>query len=275
MAERSDHQGIGDADPLAERLAQVEAERDALAAALVAARATNAASAENEQLRNAFFAMASHELRTPLQTIALQIDVLVTRVSGTADEVPTEWLTGRLVRAQRAVAAMRRLVDGLLNISEISSGHLELHKSRVDLGELAGDVIASMRDALTWAGCRWEVEIDAPAQGHWDRLRLEVVLRNLLTNAMKYASGEPVVVRVGREGDRATLSVADQGPGIPREAHERIFDRFERISGTSKVPGFGLGLWIVRTIVLAHGGEVRVESAPGQGAKFTVLLPTV
>ena len=274
MPERSD-KGIGDADPLAERLAHVEAERDALVTALAAARAANDASAGDERLRNAFFAMASHELRTPLQTIAMQIDVLVTRVSDTADEVPTEWLAGRLVRAQRAVAEMRRLVDGLLNISEISSGHLELHPSRVDLGELAEDVIASMRDALTWAGCRWDVEIDEPVQGHWDRLRLEVVLHNLLTNAMKYASGGPIIVRVGRDGDFAALSVADRGPGIPLEAQERIFDRFERVSGTSKVPGFGLGLWIVRTIVQAHGGEVRLQSAPGQGATFTVLLPTV
>ncbi len=277
MAERSDMgaDDVSGADALAERLAHVEAERDALAVALAAARASNEASAGDELLRNAFFAMASHELRTPIQTIALQIEVLLTRVGGTADEVPTEWLADRLVRVRRAVDAMRHLVDGLLNTSEISSGHLELHPSQDDLGELAEGVVANMRDALTWAGCRCDVETSEPALGQWDRLRLEVVLHNLLTNAMKYASGEPIFVRVGRDGDRAALSVSDQGPGIPREDHGRIFDRFERVSATSKVPGFGLGLWIVRLIMLAHGGEVRVQSAPGQGATFTVLLPAV
>ncbi len=109
--------------------------------------------------------------------------------------------------------------------------------------------------------------------GPWDRLRLEQVAGNLLSNAIKYGPGQPVEVRVHRDGRRGILAVADRGIGVAPEEQQRIFDRFERAVTARHFGGLGLGLWIAREIVTRLGGSVRVESQPGQGATFTVELP--
>jgi signal transduction histidine kinase len=246
-------------------------ERDALRRELVAARGATAP--PDDGLRHAFFAMASHELRTPLQSLALNLAVMLTRVRGTADEIPAAWILGRLERTQRLVDRMRRLVDGLLNVSELASGRLRLQPERIELGVLARRVVQTASDALAWAGTRCDVVVDEPAEGDWDRLRVELVLENLLANAMKYAPGKPITVRVGRAGAFATLAVKDRGEGITPEDRARIFERFERGAGAERVGGFGLGLWIARSIADAHGGAIHLDSTPGEGATFTLLLP--
>jgi signal transduction histidine kinase len=220
-----------------------------------------------------FFAMASHELRTPLQALGLNLTMLRERVANSADEVPKAWLADRLERTQRLVHQMERLVEGLLNVSEISAGRFALALEEADLSELAHAVVARAADRLRWSGCHCTVDAPAPVRARVDRLRVELVLENLLANAMKYAHGSPIAVRVAAEGARAVLAVADGGPGIAPEAQARIFERFERGPGAGSVAGFGLGLWIVRTVVEAHGGAAAVESAPGAGATFTVTLP--
>ncbi len=260
-------------DDLVARLRRAESERDTLAAQLGAVRAA-AEGRPGDALRNAFFAAASHELRTPLQSIALQLALLIRRVHDTADEVPREWLLDRLDRSQQTVKQMQRLIEGLLNLSELAEGRMALRRAEVDLGALAENVVRAAHEALAWAGCACDVVVEEQVSGTWDPLRLEIVLHNLLSNAMKYAPGCPIEVRVGMERRRAALSVADRGPGIPLEDQPRVFERFQRMAGPTGVSGFGLGLWIVRAIVQAHGGEVRLRSAPGNGSTFTVLLPT-
>jgi signal transduction histidine kinase len=117
------------------------------------------------------------------------------------------------------------------------------------------------------------VHAPAPAVIHGDRGRLDQVISNLLSNALKYGGGTPLSLSVGMNGERQVrLSIKDEGPGIPREHHERIFDQFERAASPS-VAGMGMGLWIVRRVVAAHGGTVTVESDVGKGACFTVTLP--
>lgn len=261
------------ADPAA-RIAELERERDGLREALAAARAAASPRTEDDLLRHAFFAMASHELRTPLQSLALQVGVMLTRVRGTADEIPASWIVGRLTRTQAVVDRMRRLVEGLLNLSEIASGRIDLKRDRVDLADVAASVVSGARDTLEWAGCPCELELEAGVTGQWDRLRLEIMLDNLLSNAVKYAPGKPITVRVRRDGAGARLEVRDRGPGVAPADRERVFRRFERVEGSAKVAGFGLGLWIVATLAAAHGGEARVEGAPGAGATFVVTLPT-
>jgi len=115
--------------------------------------------------------------------------------------------------------------------------------------------------------------VQGEVQGQWDRMRLERVATNLLSNALKFGRGAPVQVSLSAAGGVARLGVRDAGPGIPAEAQERIFRRFERVKGERAQAGFGLGLYIVRELVEAHGGRIHVESSPGEGAHFTVELP--
>jgi signal transduction histidine kinase len=123
------------------------------------------------------------------------------------------------------------------------------------------------------SGCEVRLAADVPVVGQWDRLRLEQVLVNLLSNAAKYGAGHPVTVTVEAVGACGRLSVADGGIGIAPEDHERIFERFERTASAQHFTGLGLGLWITRRIVEALGGTIRVKSAQGQGSTFTLELP--
>ncbi|WP_232293259.1 sensor histidine kinase [Stigmatella aurantiaca] len=118
-----------------------------------------------------------------------------------------------------------------------------------------------------------ELHAPAPVLGRWDRLRVEQVVTNLLTNALKYGAGRPVAVRVEGAGERARLTVKDQGIGIAEEDLARIFERFERAVSDRHYGGLGLGLYITRQIVEAFGGTVGVTSRPGMGSTFTLELP--
>src|SRR5439155_22039881 len=126
----------------------------------------------------------------------------------------------------------------------------------VDLAAVVRDVTARFDDDLRRAGCSLSMDADAPVLGRSDPTRLEQIVTNLLSNAVKYGAGKPIEVAVASAGDAARVVVRDRGIGIARTDHRRIFERFERLSGTN-VGGFGLGLWIVREIVQALGGTIR------------------
>ncbi len=135
------------------------------------------------------------------------------------------------------------------------------------------EVSARFAADLEQAGCPLQLTTQGPVVGHWDRMRLEQVYTNLLSNAMKYGAGAAIEVSGVSDGSWAVLRVRDHGIGITREAQARIFERFERAASDTHYRGFGLGLWIVRQIVEAMGGTIRVESEPGHGATFRVELP--
>jgi signal transduction histidine kinase len=118
-----------------------------------------------------------------------------------------------------------------------------------------------------------ELSASAAIVGFFDRIRMEQVITNLLTNAIRYGGGQPIAVRVAEAGERVRLEVIDRGVGIAPENHERIFERFERVVNPSEASGLGLGLFIARQIVRAHGGDVRVESQLGHGSNFIVEIP--
>ncbi len=224
---------------------------------------------EAVRARDEFLSVASHELKTPLTRFQLQLE-LIRRGLGT---VPEAQLAERVMSAGRQVQRLALLVETLLDVSQITTGRLQLKRERVDLSLLVGDAVARMQEELTRAGCQVVFETDAPVVGSYDRLRMEQVVRNLLSNALKYGPGRPIGLALMREGARSRLRVTDHGMGIAREDQERIFERFERAVSVRNYGGLGLGLWLVRQIVEAHGGSVVMTDTPGGGATFILDLP--
>jgi signal transduction histidine kinase len=152
---------------------------------------------------------------------------------------------------------------------------LDLQLERCDLADIAREVAERMSDQASRAGCPVKVTAERRLSGTWDRLRIEQVITNLLSNAFRYAPGEPVELFIDEVEGRATVRVRDGGPGIPAADHERIFERFERSSRSRRHGGLGMGLYITREIARAHGGTIKVSSTTGTGAEFVLELPLV
>ncbi len=224
------------------------------------------------QIRDEFLSVASHEMKTPLTSLLLAVHSLL-RITR-QDTLPApDYLTRRLTTVEAQSKRLARLMDDLLDISRIAAGRLQLEPQAVDLPALVRQVLGQFEEELIQAGCSTTLEAAAPVQGTWDPGRLEQVITNLLTNAMKYGQGHPIVITVTSTESQARLQVRDEGIGIATDYLERIFGRFERAVAPGKYGGMGLGLYITRQIVEAHGGTIHVISAPGQGATFTVTLP--
>jgi len=219
-------------------------------------------------LRDEFLSIASHELRTPLTSLLLQLQTLSRMMSDEEAKV-----SNKLDKAVQQTRRLEKLIANLLDVSRIISGRLTLEIEDVDVAELVSDVAERFADEAGRAECDIRIDLAAAPLGHWDRLRLEQVVTNLLSNAVRYAPGAPIEVRVEAVDGLARITVADHGIGIAPEALGRIFGRFERASDGPHYGGLGLGLYITRSIVEAHGGQIRVTSQMGQGARFVVELP--
>lgn len=180
-------------------------------------------------------------------------------------------MTGRLDRTEEQITRLVRLVDTLLDVSRIKSGRLDIEYADVDLVAVAKSVVQQLEPIADGVS----VCLDAPQTlvGRWDPLRVEQVLTNLLSNALKYGDGKPVDVDISLDGDCAHIAVTDRGIGIPSDMVQRLFARFERLTPDHRRGGFGLGLWISRQIVTAFGGTIDVSSELGKGSTFSVALP--
>jgi len=226
--------------------------------------------------RDEFLSIASHELQTPLATLQLQLEGLLRAAQRKGDDPGGGDRTLKAVEmALKKSSHLAEMVSTLLDVSRLSEERLGLRPSDVDLGEVVREACARLEGAADEAGCRVDLRIDGELRGLWDAFRIGQVATNLVANAIKYAPGEPIVVTVGNGSGSARLVVADGGPGIAPEQQPRIFERFTRLHSARNYGGFGLGLWISREIVKAHGGTISVDSPPGKGAVFTVELPLV
>jgi two-component system, LuxR family, sensor kinase FixL len=222
--------------------------------------------------RDEFLSIASHELRTPVTALQLQLQLLQRAAQRSMEELP-QHLDGKIEALERQTRRISILVNELLDVSRMRLGRLELRYELLDLVDLGRETVNHLRAELERSGSTLEVDLRGPATGRYDRMRMEQVLTNLLVNAAKFGQGHPISVRVEADPVHARITVADRGIGIPREEQERVFDRFERAVPPEHFGGLGLGLYIARQIVAAHGGDIRVESEPGIGSKFTVVLP--
>ncbi len=220
--------------------------------------------------RDDFLSVASHELKTPLTSLKLTVAALEREASRVGTP---ETFRARLDRIQTQSTRLAGLVDQLLDVSRMSAGKLVLDLEPIDLAELAAEVALRFAEEAGRVGTTLTLRAPHPVPVVVDRQRMDQVLTNLLSNALKYAPGSPVELQVDCvSGPR--IRVQDAGPGIPPAEQDRIFERFERGLRTQGHPGMGFGLWIVREIVQAHQGRVWVQSPPGGGATFEVsLLP--
>ncbi|WP_437306064.1 PAS domain S-box protein [Sorangium sp. So ce388] len=227
---------------------------------------------EAVQVRDEFLCIASHELKTPLTVLVLQVESLRRAIRLGQAAQGMERLDPKLSTIHRSVFRLSHLVNELLDVTRISARGLPLHLDDFDLVALLRESVERFQEPPRQGSCIRllggpEVVV------RWDRARMEQVITNLLSNAVKYGAGAPIDVRVEADAERVRFAVQDRGIGIAPGDQARIFERFQRAASVMHYGGFGLGLWIVRLIVEQHGGAVRVESAPGRGATFSVELP--
>jgi len=227
------------------------------------------------RMRDDFMSMVSHELRTPLNTLYLETQVRKLHLSKSnfspfaADKLPA-----MIERDQRQIQNMVRLIDDMLDVTRMRSGALSIQPKLFDLSLLAQRVVESLAQQAEAVGAEFRLAAPAPVHGIWDEFRIEQVITNLLTNALRYGGPHAIDITVSGGAKGALLSVRDQGIGVAPEDQARIFEQFERTADSRKhAAGLGLGLYITRQIVRLHGGDIHLESAPGQGALFTVELP--
>jgi PAS domain S-box-containing protein len=226
---------------------------------------------EAVRARDDFLAVAAHELRSPLTSLLLQVQVLgraILRERFDAD------VARRAVGVAEAQARrLSTLIDGMLDVSRFATNQLFVHLEDVDLRELLDELLATLSTSLERSGCR--VSLSAPGKlvGRWDRGRIEQVLANLLSNAMKFGAGMPIEVDVDANDELVHIAVSDHGIGISMEDQARIFERFERAVPTRHFGGLGLGLYTSVQILRAHQGSLHVDSREGRGARFVIDLP--
>jgi signal transduction histidine kinase len=226
------------------------------------------------EARDEFLSIATHELRTPLTPLQITLQRLLTPSSkGSLETVPSTRLREMLARSERQVQRLALLIENLLDVSRITAGQIQLNLQEFDLAEAARDVAGRFSDELVRAECDLSICSDGPVYGVWDRLRMEQVVTNLLANAIKYGACKPIRLVVECVNGSAALTVEDRGIGI--EAHQipRLFGRFQRAVSSRSYGGLGLGLYIARQIIEAHGGRIRVSSELGVGSAFTVEVP--
>ncbi len=228
------------------------------------------------RMRDEFMSLVAHELRTPLNTLFLESQMRNLQLKrGNLAAFGADQVGAMIRRDERQIKAMIRLIDDMLDVSRIRSGTLSIRPARVELTGLLERVVSDLSLQAAGAGCTLSLRPHPPVLGWWDEFRIEQVIVNLLTNAMRYGGGLPVEVSVRQDGDRVRIEVRDQGRGIAPADVQRIFEPYERGARNGEPKGLGLGLYISRQLAVSHGGELSVASAVGQGSTFSLVLPVL
>ena len=226
------------------------------------------------RMRDDFMSIVSHEVRTPLNGLILETQLRKMHLArDNAAAFTLDKMKAMVERDERQIQSLIRLIEDMLDVSRIRTGKLSIRPSRFDLSVAVGNLLESFAAQISAAQSSVNYRAGQPVIGQWDEFRIEQVVSNLLTNALRYGAKKPIDVSVYMQGDQAVIEVADQGIGISEENQQRIFHQFERIAGSHVVTGLGLGLFISEQIVAAHNGQITVRSTLGEGAMFRVCLP--
>lgn len=225
--------------------------------------------------RDEFISIASHELKTPLTALKLQSQILKRYIEKNDPTVYTKEKVDHLVdQTDRHVTRLTRLVDDMLDMSRIRTGRLSVFVEELDLSELIRETLTRIEPVILEVGAGYPaVNIPETIMGTWDRLRIEQVLTNICINALRYGRGKPFEIAASVDQGLVTLMIKDQGTGIPKQFHEKIFERFERAVEKNEVSGLGLGLYITKQIILTHKGRIWVESEVDLGSTFFIEIP--
>jgi signal transduction histidine kinase/CheY-like chemotaxis protein len=259
---------------LGEQADRLEAQRDQLRVAQAALEERAEELQRASRYKSEFLANMSHELRTPLNSSLILARLLADNPQGNLDEEQVKFAES----IHNAGNDLLNLINDILDIAKVEAGKLEVRPETTSLASLAEGLKSMFEPLAQRKGLQLQVERaeDLPPSIFTDRHRLEQVLRNLLANAVKFTDRGSVALRLFREGgDRVAFEVRDSGIGIPASQHELIFEAFRQADGTSsrKYGGTGLGLSISRDLARLLGGDITVDSTPGQGSTFTVVLP--
>jgi signal transduction histidine kinase len=229
-----------------------------------------AAHAETARLRDEFAAVVAHDLRNPIQAISLQLQLLLRDAQDGVVRVPADTLR----RLQRSTVRLEQMTADLLDASRIEASRLRIAPERLNLSDAVSSVLDQIRPTVGEHAVTLKVD-GTPPPVSVDPNRLAQILTNLVVNAAKYgAERAPIVVRIRPARGGAAISVEDEGPGIPSSELPRLFDRFYQAKRARQFKsGLGLGLYITKGLVEAHGGQIAVTSELGRGSVFTVWLP--
>jgi signal transduction histidine kinase len=254
-----------------EALEQARREQEALLQQL---QSTQLELEQAVRMRDDFMSIVAHEVRTPLNGLILETQLRKMHLArDNAAAFTLDKMHAMVDRDERQIKSLIRLIEDMLDVSRIRTGKLSIRPSRFDLVQLVSNLLQNFAQQIEAAETEVSFTAPAPVEGNWDEFRIEQVVTNLLTNALRYGGRSPIQVRVYREGDEARVEVQDRGIGISQENQKRIFQQFERVSAKTVVAGLGLGLFISEQIVAAHGGSIVVESEINEGALFRVCLP--
>ncbi|EPL07116.1 hybrid sensor histidine kinase/response regulator [Pseudomonas sp. CF161] len=226
------------------------------------------------RMRDDFMSIVAHEVRTPLNGLILETQLRKMHLArDNAAAFTLDKMHAMVDRDERQIKSLIRLIEDMLDISRIRTGKLSIRPSRFDLCQLVRGLLENFAPQVDAAESSVSLCAEDSVEGQWDEFRIEQVISNLLTNALRYGAKSPIEVRVYRQGDEARVEVRDHGIGISEDNQKRIFQQFERVSGSPVAAGLGLGLFISEQIVAAHGGSITVQSRIGEGALFRVSLP--
>ena len=224
--------------------------------------------------KDQFISIASHELNTPLTTLKMQTQMRMKRLEKSSENPSKEILVKYFNDDLRQINRLVHLVEDILEISRINTGKLILKKAPCALNDLLQDLSTRFASQLEQNNIHFDLILPTKRlEGIWDGFRVEQVFSNILSNAIKYGSGNPITITLEQDGDLAVTRFIDQGIGIEEKDFDRIFGQFERAISASEISGMGVGLFISKQIIEAHNGRIRVQSIPGKGSTFTVDLP--